>query len=82
MAWTPIQIEVMDHIIKGNPDGSFLDIDQLVPLCSHKPDKPAMRSTIRFLMKYDMVTRSYEHRRGARRLVITPTLKAYQHRRK
>lgn len=79
--WTDIQRNVMDLVIRGNSDGTFADLNQLVERSPHKPTKDAMRSTIRFLVKHGMVETEHKQQRGARRMIVKPTIKGYQARR-
>ncbi len=69
------QIEVLKLIIRANPDGSLIDIDQLLERLSYKPTKQALQFTIRQLVgrKY-IEKREPVVRRGSLRIVYTPTM--------
>jgi DNA-binding MarR family transcriptional regulator len=72
------QYEIMAVLIKGNPDGSFVDLDQLLERVSYQPTKYAIQFSIRFLIKRGLVVKhESELRRGARRVVLSATELGY-----
>jgi len=68
----------MTLLVKGNPDGSFLDIDQLIEALSYTPSKEALAWSIRYLIGYGvMIKGGTEKRRKARRRILIPTASGY-----
>jgi hypothetical protein len=74
---TDKQIAVMDEVFKGDETGAFIDIETLMKRLGHTASKQAMQCSIRFLESHGLVTRSYELRRCRRRMVIAPTMEAF-----
>lgn len=72
------QREILKLVCKGNPDGSFLDLDQLLERLSYEPTKQALAFSIRFMIRRKWIEkRDLEERRGAKRRIIAPTLEGY-----
>ena len=73
------QWEIMRHIMRANPDGSWLDLDQLVDRCSYAPSKQSMQFSIRALVNRGLIEKKdAESRRGQMRRVLAPTALAYE----
>lgn len=71
--------EILFLLVKGNPDGSFLDLDQLCAGLSYKPSKDSLHFSIRALIGRGLVEKKpRELRRGQRRTVLAPTMAGYQ----
>jgi hypothetical protein len=51
MNMTSKQRQITDTVIKGNPDGSWLDIDQLVENVPYETSKDSMHFSLRALIK-------------------------------
>ena len=74
MHLTAKQYEALHLIIKRNPDGTLLDIDQLKDRLTYKPTKAALQFTIRSLVKHKLIEKDNPvKRRAARRVVYRPT---------
>lgn len=78
MILTEKQVKIMDVIIRGNPDGSWVDLDQLIERLDYKPSKDSMHFSSRALIKHGLVEKkAREVRRGQPRCIFAPTAKAY-----
>ena len=74
MRFTDKQREIMSLLIRANPDGTFLDIDQLIESLSYRTSKESLQFSIRTLIKHGMVTKAEREIRRARcRTVLVPT---------
>lgn len=72
------QYNTLKLIVKCNPDGSLVDIDQLLDRVPHKPTKQALQFTIRQLVELKLIEkRDTEYRREARRIVYSGTMLGY-----
>jgi predicted transcriptional regulator len=79
MTLTEKQREILNILLKGNPDGSWVDMDQLLDRLSYETSKPSIQYSVRTLMKKKLMERKdLEFRRGAWRRVLAPTIKAYE----
>lgn len=74
--WTKQQRRIMDLVLKGAGCGWY-DIDQLISLLGAACSKQATQCSLRILEARGMVLRSYETRRGRRRMVLEATLDAF-----
>ena len=75
---TEKQQEIMRAILRGNPDGTLLDIDQLLLLLPYETTKESLQFSLRALIRHGMVEkREREFRRSRMRCVIAPTGLAY-----
>lgn len=75
---TQKQSEILKLVIKGNPDGTFLDLDQLLDRLSYKPTKQALQFSIRYMIDKGLIEKKpTEHRRGAKRRLIAGTADGY-----
>lgn len=78
-ALSPKAFEVVRVIMRGNPDGSWVDLDQLLERLSYKPSKQSMQFTLRALIKRGLIEKKPEElRREAYRRVLAPTAKAFR----
>lgn len=78
MNMTQKQCQITDIILRGNPDGSFIDLDQLVERVPYKTSKDSMHFSIRALIKHGLIEKKpLEHRRGQDRCILAPTARAY-----
>lgn len=75
MYLTQKQIQIMATIVKANPDGSYLDLDQLVENLPYRTTKESMHFSLRALIKKGLLEKKpQEVRRGRVRNIIAPTL--------
>ena len=79
MQLTPKQTQITDTIIKGNPDGTWVDMDQLLENLPYRTSKSSMQFSIRYLIEKGVLEkRDCELRRGQARRVYAPTALAYE----
>jgi hypothetical protein len=79
MQLTTKQRQIVDTILKGNPDGSWLDFDQLLEKVPYEVSKDSMHFSLRALIVKGMIEKKdLEVRRGQPRRIIAPTGLAYQ----
>jgi hypothetical protein len=74
--WTRRQQEIMDLVLDGTGT-SWLDIDSLMTLLGSSASKQATQCSLRILEVRGMLSRSYETRRGRKRMVLSPTPAAF-----
>jgi len=75
---TPKQMEILKTVVRANPDGTFVDLDQLCERLSYKPTKEALQFSIRFLIGRGLIDKKdREVRRGAKRRVLAATGQGY-----
>lgn len=68
--------EIMRVVIRGNPDGSWTDLDQVLERLTYKPTKESIQFSIRALIKRGLLEKKdQEERRGATRRLLAPTAK-------
>lgn len=73
------QWQIMDVIIRANPDGTWVDFDQLLERLDYKPSKQSMQFSIRALLGRGLIEKKpTELRRNAQRRVFAPTSKGYE----
>lgn len=74
MQLTDKQIEQMKVIVTGNPDGSVVDLDQILERLSYGPSKQSFQFSLRALINKGLVLKGIrESRRGRERQTIIPT---------
>ena len=74
MHMTAKQIEQMRVICAGNPDGTDLDLDQILERLTYGPSKQSFQFSLRALEKKGLIEDTgRELRRGRSRRVIAPT---------
>lgn len=72
------QTEILTVIVRMNPDGTFVDLDQLIERLSYKPSKEAIQFSLRHLIGRELIEKKpVELRRGAQRRVFSPTIHGY-----
>jgi hypothetical protein len=79
---TAKQVEILTLVIKMNPDGSFLDIDQLAEglgatatYGGKAPTRHALKFSIRYLVGHGLIEKKDTAlRRGAQRRILAPTM--------
>lgn len=75
MNLTSKQQQIMRTVVRANPDGSFLDLDQLIENLTYKTTKASMHFSIRALEEKGLVEKQpTEIRRGRSRAIIAPTI--------
>jgi hypothetical protein len=72
------QYQILTVLCEGDvrdEQGNFvaIDLDQLLDRVAYQTSKCSMQFSIRILTKRKYVIKGYEKRRGARRVVYTPT---------
>jgi len=68
----------MSVIIKGNEDGSFVDMDELLERIAYKTTKQSVQFSLRALINRNMINKQErEKRRGRRRAVFSATRMGY-----
>jgi len=73
------QTKIMNTIVKGNPDGTFCDLDQLLNNLPYKTTKSSLQFSLRALIKKGFVEKGDLRKRdGQHRRIIKPTYKGYQ----
>lgn len=73
------QREVLTCVVRANPDGTWLDLDQLLDKLTYAPTKPALQFTVRQLIERGFIEKKPEEfRRGYERRVLAPTMKGYE----
>lgn len=73
------QAEALAVVVRGNVDGSFVDLDELIERLSYKPSKAAAQFTVRALVDRNLIEKKGpEYRRAARRVTYAPTMKGYE----
>jgi hypothetical protein len=80
---TDKQYRILSVVVHGNgkdEEGKFIpcDIDELLERLTYETTKQSMQFSIRALEARRLVSREYEKRRGARRMLLVPTIKAKQ----
>jgi len=72
---TKNQQEVLSVIAKRNPDGSLVDIDQLIEGVDYEVTKQAIQHTIRSLVNQGLIIKEgKEVRRKRQRVTFSPTV--------
>lgn len=75
MNLTPKQQEVLTLLDAGNPDGTHLDLDQLLERLSYRPTKAAVQFTVRSLVGHGLIFKQgQEVRRDRMRVILAPTV--------
>lgn len=70
------QREIIGIIVRANPDGTWVDLDQLIERLSYKPSKEAIQFSLRSLIDRGLIEkRDLEMRRDAERRIYAPTPK-------
>lgn len=73
------QWAIMDCIIRANPDGTWVDLDEMLERLEYGPSKQSMHFSLRALVNRGLVEKKpTELRRGQNRRVLAPTTLAYE----
>jgi predicted transcriptional regulator len=82
MNLTDKQIALIDTIMKGNPDGTWLDLDQVLERLPYTTTKDSLQFSLRILIGKGLIEKkARESRRGQQRRILAPTTLAYTIRR-
>ena len=63
MRLTPKQVELLNIIQKANPDGTLIDMDELLERASYKPTKESMHFSIRALIVRGLIEKGDREKR-------------------
>jgi DNA-binding MarR family transcriptional regulator len=75
---TAKQFQILDVLTRGNPDGSFCDMDELISRVGYETSKDSMHFSVRALIKRGFVVKhERESRRGKSRRVLSATPAGY-----
>ena len=78
MILTDKQESVLKVIIKGNSNGSFCDLDEVIHRVYYKTNKPSIQFIIRNLISKGLIEKQEtQKRRARRRVVLCATNKGY-----
>ena len=78
MHLTDHQRNVLEIVFRGNPDGTFVDIDQILERVFRRTTKQSMQFTLRSLIEKQLIMKQYRERRRLRsRIVYSPTAESY-----
>lgn len=80
---TDMQLAILKLVVKGNADGTHLDIDQIVERLGydygHYTTKQSLQFSLRFMRRDDLIDKhGYETRRARKRVIWKPTLPGFQ----
>jgi hypothetical protein len=64
---TPKQILILKELIRRNPDGSALDVYQLIERCAPGTSRGSMICSLRHLAGHDLIAEAGKVLRGGRR---------------
>lgn len=79
MILTPKQENVLTVIVKGNTNGSFCDLDEIIQRVFYATNKQSIQFIIRNLVSKGMIEKKEtEKRRSRRRIIICPTKSGYE----
>ena len=79
MHLTTKQLHILSTVIKGNPDGSFIDLDQLLERLPYETTKQSIQFSIRALIaKKLLMKHPREKRRGRSRVILSATDLGYR----
>ena len=79
MILTDKQENVLSVIVKGNENGSFCDLDEVIQRVFYATNKQSIQFIIRNLVGKKMIEKKEtEKRRSRRRVVLCPTKSGYE----
>ena len=67
------QISILRVVAAGNPDGSRVDLDELLDRISYETTKASIQFSIRSLIKGGMIVKEMDRRRGRQHVTYVPT---------
>lgn len=75
---TDKQISIINVIKKGNTDGTWADIDQILDRIEYTTTKESLQFSLRFLVNRGLIKKSHkEIRRGRLRIIYQPLMAAF-----
>jgi predicted transcriptional regulator len=78
MHLTDHQRDVLEVIFRGNTDGTFVDMDQILERVERRTTKQSMQFTLRSLIAKNLIMKHRRERRRLRsRIVYSPTAESY-----
>lgn len=76
---TPHMRDILKIVVKGNTDGSFCDLDQILGRIIMNRSKQSIQFTIRTLIKKGLIAKKdRQTRRGRSRVIIVATEMGYE----
>jgi len=79
MILTEKQEAVLTSIVRGNEDGSFCDLDQVIERVPYETTKASIQFIVRNLIGKGLIEKKRpEKRRNRRRVVLSPTPEGYR----
>lgn len=76
---TEKQKNLLGVIIKGNPDGTLCDIDQILDKIAYTTTKESLQFSLRFLVERELIRKAgLERRRGRLRITYQAMSDAYR----
>lgn len=79
MILTTKQENVLTVIVRGNSDGSFCDLDEIIQKVYYKTTKPSIQFIIRNLIHKGLIQKQEtEKRRSRRRIILSATESGYK----
>lgn len=79
MILTDKQENVLTVIVKGNQNGSFCDLDEIIQRVFYETNKPSIQFIIRNLISKGMIEKQEtQKRRARRRVVLCATKSGYE----
>ncbi len=79
MILTDKQQNVLTVIVKGNANGSFCDLDEIIQRVFYATNKQSIQFIIRNLIGKGMIAKKEtEKRRSRRRIILCPTKSGYE----
>lgn len=79
MILTDKQENVLTVIVKGNSDGSFCDLDEIIQRVFYATNKPSIQFIIRNLISKGMIEKKEtQKRRARRRITLCATKSGYE----
>lgn len=79
MILTDKQENVLTVIVKGNSNGSFCDLDEIIQRVFYETNKPSIQFIIRNLISKGMIEKQEtQKRRARRRIILCATKSGYE----
>ena len=77
--WSQKQLAIVQTLRRGNADGSFMDLDQLMEALPYRVSKQALQFSLRYLTEYGLIEKKpREKRRGRIRAIWGLTLLGFK----
>lgn len=79
MHLTTKQLQIMSVVLKGNEDGSFVDLDEILDRLPYETTKQSIQFSIRALIRKGLLMKHpREKRRGRCRVILSSTELGYR----